>query len=98
MPGLLNGLQPDARDLARAPELGSLACLHAAAETAHMALRALHGERLSPFRRSPPGGLSPEHNSGEPTLDAAADLIDAISELRVRLRRYANKRGRDVIW
>ena len=86
MPGLLNGQDPDSRDLALAPHLGALAALDAVGRVAHLALLAAHPE---PRRKHPPP---------DSLQRAADDAITAISELRAYLRRYANRLGADVLW
>jgi len=85
--GMLNGQDPDLRDIAVAPQLAALACLYAATDAANLALLAAHPE----LRLTPPHPTSL-------ISSAAEDILHATADLHASIIHYCSRLGLQLLW
>ncbi len=90
MSGMLNGRDPGLRDVALAPQLAALACLHAAIDATTLAMMVAHPELRAhrPHRTAHPNDLS----------TAAGDILDATRGLHASIVRYCTRLGLERLW
>ena len=87
--GIINGYDPDLSHVALAPQLAALAALDTTRDLVTLALLAAHPE-LRPWPRP--------STTDVPLLVLAADLLQALADLRPPTIRYCHRLGAERLW